>query len=253
MMELAELSYLSLSVVALVVGFFIGSVGIGGILLIPSLAVLAGLTAQQAAATALFSFGFTGLVGSWFYHRRRSLPWRASLWICAGAAACGFVGAKVAARSDSRIVSLTVAAIILIAGLYNIFSISTVPRKDHPGIQEKCRSLLTIGAFSGFASGFSGAGGPVFSVPMMLWMGYAPIAAVGASQLLQVVTAVSGSAANFQSDLIHLPIAVWVTLFEVMGIALGTHFAHRAKEAALRRLAGALCIFVGLYMAARFA
>ena len=51
--------------VALIVGGLIGTVGVGGILLIPALSGLGGLTTHAAMATSLFSFIFTGLLGTW--------------------------------------------------------------------------------------------------------------------------------------------------------------------------------------------
>ena len=53
--------------VALLVGGLIGTVGVGGILLIPALSGLGGLTTHAAMATSLFSFIFTGLLGHWLY------------------------------------------------------------------------------------------------------------------------------------------------------------------------------------------
>ena len=68
--------------IALMAGLCIGAVGVGGVLLIPSLALFAGISIHQAAATALFTFLFTGLYGTWLFHRRGSINWRVSLPIC---------------------------------------------------------------------------------------------------------------------------------------------------------------------------
>ena len=64
---------------AVVVGMFVGAVGIGGVLLIPALMIFAGLTVHQAAATALFTFLFTGIMGTWLFTRRGTIDWRTSL------------------------------------------------------------------------------------------------------------------------------------------------------------------------------
>ena len=49
------------------------------------LALFAGLTIHQAAATSLFTFLFTGILGTWLYQRRGSIDWRISLPVCAAA------------------------------------------------------------------------------------------------------------------------------------------------------------------------
>src|SRR3954462_4806577 len=77
----------------LVVGIFIGAVGVGGVLLIPALMTFSNLTVHQASATALFSFFFTGIVGTWLFMRRGSVQWRTELPVCVGALAFSYIGA----------------------------------------------------------------------------------------------------------------------------------------------------------------
>src|SRR5471030_2031896 len=77
--------WLALAAIALAVGFFIGAVGVGGILLIPTLVWLGGLPIHQATATALFSFLFTGLAGTWLFQRRGSIDWNITRPVLAGA------------------------------------------------------------------------------------------------------------------------------------------------------------------------
>ena len=67
----------------------IGTVGVGGVLMVAYLALFAGLSIHQAAATALFSFLFTGLLGTVLYQRRGSIDWRITAPVCAGAIVFG--------------------------------------------------------------------------------------------------------------------------------------------------------------------
>jgi uncharacterized membrane protein YfcA len=111
--------------------------------------------------------------------------------------------------------------------------------------------LAATGIVSGFGSGLSGAGGPLFSVPIMVILGFAPLAAVGASQVLQIVAALSGSLAGMQDGRIDFGIAAWVTGFELAGVAVGVRLAHAVSATMLRRMAAGLCIAVGTFMLAR--
>ena len=61
-----------------IVGFLIGAVGIGGVLLIPALVAVSGLTPHQSSATALFTFMFTGVLSSFLFQRKGSIDWRPS-------------------------------------------------------------------------------------------------------------------------------------------------------------------------------
>jgi len=211
------------------------------------LALFAGLTIHQAAATSLFSFLFTGILGTWLYQRRGSIDWRISLPVCAAALVFGFLGAALAAVIDARPLAIIIALIIVAAGVYVLFPVK--PR-DGRGSGETWL-LAGVGAVSGFGSGFSGAGGPLFSVPLMVILRYAPLTAVATSQVLQIVAATSGSIENLRHGFIDFRIALVVTVFELIGVAAGVRLAHIASALFLRRLAGALCVIAGGLLLAR--
>jgi uncharacterized membrane protein YfcA len=232
--------------VAAFVGLLIGTVGVGGVLLIPFLVLLGGLDIHAAAATALFSFLFTGLAGTWLYQRRGSIDWRMASLVCAGALVFGYLGAAAAAHIDSRPLTLLIAAVIIFAGTYVFLPVKPVARNPHGPL-----TLLAVGAASGFGSGLSGAGGPLFCVPLMVILGFAPLTAIGVSQVLQIVAALSGSAASIQDGRIDFALAAWVALFELAGVAAGVRLAHSVSSTVLRRLAAALCIAVGAFMLVR--
>ena len=242
---------LALAAIAAVVGFFIGAVGVGGVLLIPFLVLLGGLDIHSAAATALFTFLFTGLAGTWLFQRRGSIRWRLAAPVCAGALIAGYFGAAAATRIDPRPLTLVIAAIIMFAGLWMLRPAperATSRDGDKPG---DTATLLGVGVASGFGSGLSGAGGPLFSVPIMVLLGFSPLAAIGVSQVIQIVAAVSGSLSSVQDGRIHFGIATWVTAFELAGVVVGTWLAHTVSGVALRRIAACLCIAVAALMAVR--
>ncbi len=237
---------------AALVGLFIGAVGVGGVLLIPFLAMLGDLGIHAAAATALFTFLFTGLFGTWLFARRGSIDWRLTLPVCIGAVLFGYLGSAVAAHIPPRTLAKTIAAIIVGAGAYVFMPPRgplRVPR-DGRG-RGDVAMLVVVGAAAGFGSGLSGAGGPLFSVPLMVILGFAPLAAVGASQVLQIIASVSGSLAALQDARIDFALAAWVTGFELLGVAVGVRVAHAVSANALRRVAGTLCVAVGAFMLVR--
>jgi uncharacterized protein len=238
-----------LAAVAVAVGFFIGAVGVGGVLLITFLVLLGGLDIHSAAATALFTFLFTGLLGTWLFQRKGSLRWDLAWPVCAGAVISGYLGAAVASRIDARPLTLLIAAIILVAG---IWVLKPAPQRSAARTGEgEGGLLLGVGAVSGFGSGLSGAGGPLFAVPIMVLLGFGPLVAVGVSQVLQIVAAVSGSLSSVQDGRIHFTLAAWVTVFELAGVVIGAWLAHRVSGLVLRRLAAWLCIAVAVLMAVR--
>ena len=239
-----------LAAVAVAVGFFIGAVGVGGVLLIPFLVLLGGLEIHAAAATALFTFLFTGLLGTGLFQRRGSIRWDLAWPVCAGAMVAGYLGAAAASRIDARPLTLLIAAIILVAGLWILRPATAAAGREDAGGRD-AGALLGVGAASGFGSGLSGAGGPLFAVPIMVLLGFTPLVAIGVSQVIQIVAAVSGSLSSVQDGRVHFGIAAWVTVFELAGVVAGAWLAHSVSSTALRRLAAWLCIGVALLMAVR--
>lgn len=206
-----------------------------------------GLSIHQAAATSLFTFLFTGILGTYLYQRRGSIDWRISIPVCAAALVCGFLGAAVAAVIDARPLAILIALIVVAAGVYVLFPVK--PREARRS--GDTWHLAGVGAVSGFGSGFSGAGGPLFSVPLMVILGYAPLTAVATSQVLQIVAATSGSVENYRQGFIDWNTAAVITVFELLGVIAGVSLAHVASALVLRRLAGVLCVVTGGLLLAR--
>jgi uncharacterized protein len=234
------------------VGLLIGTVGIGGVLLVPALMTFSSLSVHEAAATALFSFLFTGLVGGWEFRRRGSLDWRIAGPVCGSALLLGFAGAALGNRVPPAMMTWIIAAILFGAGVYLLFrsargDSSTGRRSagDSPG------SLLGVGAVSGFGAGLSGAGGPLFSVPLMLALGFEPLAAVGTGQVVQIASSLSGSLGHLAGGSIRYGLAALITVAELAGTLLGVRLAHAARAAQLRLLAAALCLASAVGMAVR--
>lgn len=232
-----------LMLAALVVGFLIGTVGVGGILLIPVFIGLAGLTPHQASATALFTFMFTGILGTILFQRQGSIDWRQTFIVCAGAVVFSFVGAMTKEAVGDVALMRVIALLLIVAGLY-VFMPRTMHTQPAAGVRRTVL-LAVIGALAGFGSGFSGAGGPLFSVPLMVVSGFNPLLAVGTSQVLQIFSAASGTLANLNYGDIRWSLVLSVTVAELLGVIAGAKLAHSVNTTTLRLVAGVVCVLVG--------
>jgi hypothetical protein len=240
-----------LAAVALVVGFSIGSTSIGGVLLVPALMAWGGLAVHAAAATTLASALFTGGYAAWLYARRGSLPWPLVWPLCAGGLPGGWLGAATAGQIAAQPLTAAIGALIVAASLAALRPPRGIGGARPPAAE---RALLaTIGAGAAFCAGLSGAGGPIFSVPVMLLAGFAPLATIGAAMPFTIVASASGTAANLAAGTIDATLLAVVATFQLAGIAAGVRLAHALPVAVLRRAAIALCIVAGAAMIARAA
>lgn len=241
-----------LGVIALVVGVLIGGLGVGGILLIPAMAALAGLDMHEAMATALFTFLFTGLAGTVLYHRRGDLDWRLAAPVCLGAVLFAWVGALVNARADTRWLSLLLGGIILYAGLHILRPVGRggAPGRDAatPGSRPL---LLCLGSVVGFGSGLTGVGGPILSIPAMVALGFDPLATVAAGQVLQIAAAASGILGNMAGGRVDYGLAAWVTTVEVAGVVIGTRLSRGMGAGRMKAGVAGVCLLLGGFMVVR--
>ena len=237
---------------AFAVGALIGALGVGGVLLIPALAAFAQLGIHEAMATALFTFLFTGVTGTWLFQRRGSIDWRITSPLCWGAVVFAFAGAWANSVAEARTLGVLLAAVILFAGTYTLASWHGAP---NPALRSRPRAqrglLGAIGATAGFGSGLTGVGGPVLSVPLMVMFGFPALASIGASQVIQILAATSGTLGNLAFGSIDFALALPVTAIEIAGVFAGAVIAHAVSQIALRRFVGMLCVPVGIFLIAQ--
>jgi uncharacterized protein len=240
---------LGVAVVAAVVGFFIGTVGVGGVLLIPVLGFLAQVDIHTASATALFAFFFCGIVGAALFHRRGNVDFRTCIPVCIGGLSFSFVGAYANSAIGSHTLTRVIGLVVVASGILALRRPALpdiVSRKRQPDL-----ALFSVGVACGFASGLSGAGGPVFLLPALLAMGYPPLIAVGVGQVFQVASAGSGSISNMLLGHVSFFWASVTLLPLLASVVIGVRFAHGAPSESLRRVAAILCGFVGILILTR--
>ena len=233
------------------VGVLIGSIGIGGVLLVPTVTYLGGIEIHTAIAVAMFSYLFTGAVGATIYARRRSIRWAMAIWLCAGAMPAAFAGSWATNL-------LPGAALEFVIALFIIFSGANALRRDRASAPQQAvldgrASLLLIGALTGFGSAMTGTGGPLLLVPILIWLKVPVLTAIGLSQAIQLPIAALATAGNLIYGQLDLLLGAVVAAGLAAGSFAGAHAAHMVSQAALKRVLAAVLIAVGLYIVARIA
>ena len=231
-----------LVLVALAIGMLVGAVGIGGILLPSALTLIAGVAIHHSMATALTTFIFTGLAGTLAFQRRGSIDWHLARPVALGAALSAWAGAWAASLLAAPALSLLLAGVVCAAG---VVTLTRGPGASAARPRANRLLLLGAGALTGFLSGLTGVGGPVLSVPLMLACGFPALTAIGVGQVIQVVGALSGTAANLRLGTIDFGLAALVAVFEMAGVLAGVHLIHRIDLRQATRAVGVACMGAG--------
>ena len=238
-------SWLLLVPVILFVGTMIGSIGIGGVLLVPALTYLAGIEIHIAIAACMLSYAFSGLVGAAIYAKQGTIRWATGLWLCLGAMPGAYAGALVVSGLPARTITVVIGVFIVFASVHAL----RTPREVAQANQNQSKILLAlVGVVVGFGSAISGTGGPLLLVPALMWLKWPVLTAVGLSQLIQLPISALATLGNY----LHGEIDVWPGLVTaaimIVGVAIGARLAHRLPALLLRRVVAVVLIAVGIWM-----
>ncbi len=111
------IAYISLGIFA---GFASGLIGIGGgVILIPALVFIFGLTQHQAQGTTLALFiPPIGLLAVFNYYKGGHINWKMALFICLGFFVGGFFGSKLAVEISTTVLRKIFGCFLLMISMY---------------------------------------------------------------------------------------------------------------------------------------
>lgn len=238
----AVIGLLPLGVIVLLVGVFIGAIGIGGVLLVPTLTYLGGFGVHIAVASCNLSYLFTGLVGGVLYARKGSIRWPMAGSLVAGAMPGAYLGAATLSLLPGTAIELIIGALIIFAGVHALAkSAGDAPIRESLSNPQ----LAAIGFVTGFGSALTGTGGPLILVPIMVWLELPVLTAIGLSQVIQVPIALLATIGNLVHGKLDVWLGVGLAVVLMAGAAVGAHIAHRVSAQLLKRIVAVTLIGVG--------
>ena len=228
--------------IALLVGLFIGAVGVGGVGLPPALTWFAGLDPHTAAGTSSCSFLFTGLAGTVVYARHRAMPWRFTGWLTLGVVFAAVPGALVNGLLPDRVVLVPLGVFVTAAGAWQVlFRVRTLPHRTNLPPP----AAVTTGAVVGFCSALTGTGGPVFLVPVLLALGIPTVTAVAAGQLIQLPLVCFATVGYAVQGSVDVRLACLIGVIAAAGVVIGARITLRLPERHLQRVASTALLGFG--------
>lgn len=237
---------ISIVIVSLVVGFLVGCTGMGGIILIPALVFFLGMSSHLAMGTALFSFAFLTAICSWLYYRLGHMDFKLAIPISVAALPLSYAGAVVKAYIPGSWLNLLLALLILLAGAL-VFRPAQGRSYSFMALNSPWRlpTILGVGGGVAFIAGMTGAGGPVLSTPLLIVLGFPPIATIAAGQMYSVAVSLTGSIGNFQYGAIDWEVGITTSLLQTVGMFAGVYYANRANTQMLRKMVAWVCLSMG--------
>lgn len=230
--------------IGLVVGVLIGCIGIGGVLLVPSLNYIAGIPIHVAIASCMFSYLFSGIVGATMFARRGSIRWWMAGWLCLGAMPGAYLGAATVSVTPAAGLELLIATVMVLVGANALIQTEEpATGRELPGPK-----LILIGAIAGFGSAMTGTGGPLVLVPILIWLKTPVLMSVGLSQAIQLPIAVLATLGNWVHGAIDFSLGLAIAVTLMVGVALGARISHAVSARALRRLVALVMVAVGVAM-----
>ena len=237
--------FLFITLIALLAGILIGTIGIGGVILVPLLSFVLGIDLHVAMSASSLSFLLPGLVGTITYSRKGSIIWELVLWLTIGIVPSALLGARVNTNLNTDVLVLIVAGLITFSGI-NVF----INRQNESGLIPKLGKLMLIfiGALVGFGSSLTGTGGPVLLVPILVTLHYPTLKTIGTSQAIQLPIAVFAVIGFWLYGQIDLGLGLHLGIAQAVGVYIGAQIAHRLPVVQLRRLVAIALMGVGALM-----
>ena len=226
---------------ALVSGVLIGCIGIGGVLLVPSLS-LAGVPVHDAIAASMLCYVFAGGIAVWIFAREGSIDWGSAGWLSAGAMPGAFAGSVLANAVSGEVLIFLIALAVFFSGVRSLRGVRAEVA-EHRVLGPL--PLAGIGAAVGLGSALTGTGGPVLLVPLLMWFRLPVLFVVGLSQAVQVPIALLATLGNLLYGRVGLELAALLSIGVLAGAAVGARIAHALPRSTLTRLVGVVLLIVG--------
>jgi uncharacterized membrane protein YfcA len=236
---------ITLILICLIVGVLIGAVGIGGVLLVPSLYLIAGIDVHEAVPACTLSYLATGIIGVIVYARHGSIQWPKVFWLCLGAIPAAFLGSISLLSIPSIAVMSLIALLMIVSGIDALIKAYRKSPDEQSTRELSPLQFMVIGFITGFGSAITGTGGPLILVPLIIFLGLPVLTAIGLSQAIQLPIAAFASAGNWMSGNLNFELALVIAAVMVVGSFAGAILIHRLPAEPIRKMIAFLLVFVG--------
>ena len=227
-------------------GVVSGLVGVGGgIVMIPLMVALLGMSQHRAHGTSLAIIVPTALAATILYTTsdNTEIDWMVVIALAATSVVFAAVGARITAYINPTLLRRLFAVLLLVTALRMIFSIQDVALLELTGRELIVAAVIT-GVATGLVSGTMGVGGGIIMVPaMVILMGIDQVDAQGISLAVIVPTALSGALQHLRMGNVDKRLALTIGIGGIAGGLGGAQLAQILPAPALRAIFAAFVLF----------
>lgn len=248
-------------IASFVMGIILGLMGGGGsILTVPIMVYLFGFSPTVATGNSLFVVGLTALIGSVLYIRKGDVDFKTGLSFAVPSVigvnlSRGLIIPKIPemifsfngfALTKEILIMATFAALMIVAS----YSMIKKKREQKPMAARPFLRVALIafeGLVVGLIAGFVGAGGGFLIIPaLVLLAGLSMRVAIGTSLMIIALQSLLGFAGDISREAsVDWPQLGMIATTAVLGIIVGSAFAHKINEHLLKTAFGWFVLIVG--------
>ncbi|HVM08657.1 MAG TPA: sulfite exporter TauE/SafE family protein [Acidimicrobiales bacterium] len=238
--------------VGLGAGFLSGLFGVGGgILIVPALVLVLGITQRLAHGTSLAAvlpIAVSGLVG---FAVEDSADWPVAAALVSGAMVGAVIGTAALQKLSAKALARGFAIVLVLSAARLALDSSDGSGRSDLTIVAIV-GLALVGLLSGTLAGLLGVGGGVVMVPAMIILFGIPAAvAKGTSLAVIIPTSVVATQRNLRNGNADLPTAAAVGIAGIVSAYLASKISVGLDEQVSNALFGALLAFVAVRMFVR--
>ncbi len=240
-------------------GVIIGVSGIGGFLFPPLAMSLFNISAREAIATCLGGFIILSSSASIIYLRNGFVNKEYVYLILIGAVPGVLAGLAININIEELYLRLSLAALLLAAAI--ILGAQEAKKKKKPlnsmlDVEEMPRlgflggkhALVTAGALGGIMAGFMGVGGPIVTIPFMVYAGYLPKVSVGSSMFSCIFIVTFAFLAHISYTSVNFVYVLLLGGLGGFGTWGGAMLAGRVKQESIRIVVAIVSLLSAVYI-----
>ncbi|MCH9634733.1 MAG: hypothetical protein S4CHLAM7_14940 [Chlamydiae bacterium] len=249
--------------IGLVAGFFSGTLGVGGgVLVVPSLYWVLSWNGSpdaldKAIATSLCVMIFTSTASSITHALKKGIVWKIFFWILMGVFVGSILGPITSTFLSSKSLKFILAFFEILIGLYLLLKnkLSWLHRKHEKPPIETPWFFVPFGIFVSFVASLLGIGGGVFIVTALILLRHSLHKAIATSSLCIVPMSIIASATYFLlaqrthstsfTDLISFPSLIALALGSLVAGPIGAIFCYKLSNTTLRVIFATFLMIMG--------